>query len=84
MRGIRASLAVMKRRFAWSIAILSGVVLLIPDPVPLIDEATAMLVFVKSMAFLGYDVTRWIPFLGRGKGMRAPQTKGASGQTIDV
>jgi hypothetical protein len=74
----------MKRRLAWTFAIISGVVLLIPDPVPLIDEATALLVFVKSMAFLGYDVKRWIPFLGKGRGMKVPETKGASAQTIDV
>lgn len=78
----------MKRRIAWILAILSGLYLLVagplPDPLPIIDEATALLIFVKSMAYLGYDVTRWIPFLGRGKGGKKSEFKDVSGRTVDV
>ncbi|MES2920240.1 MAG: hypothetical protein V4819_01745 [Verrucomicrobiota bacterium] len=55
-----------------------------PDLLPVIDEATALLIFVKSMAYLGYDVKAWLPFLGKGKGGKASVAKGVSGQTVDV
>lgn len=79
---------IMKRRIAWFFAILSGLYLLIagpiPDPIPFIDEATALLVFVKSTACLGFDVRRWIPFLAKGKGCRTPGTHGKRDVTLDV
>jgi hypothetical protein len=78
----------MKRRMAWLLAILSALYLLIvgplPDPVPVIDEATALLVFVKSMAYLGYDVRRWLPFLSRGKPSKPGNSASAAGRTVDV
>ena len=85
---MRASLSGMKRRIAWFLAIFSGLYLLImgplPDPLPIIDEATALLIFVKSMSFLGFDVMRFVPFLsGRKKG-KTPRARDTSGQTIDV
>jgi len=78
----------MKRRVAWLLAILSGLYLLIvgplPDPIPVIDEAVALLIFVKSMAYLGYDVTRWIPFLKKGKSVKSPAPRSRPEVTIDV
>jgi hypothetical protein len=78
----------MKRRIAWGLAFLSGFYLFIlgpaPDPLPLLDEATALLVFVKTMAYLGYDVRRWLPFIGKGRGGKSPMPKGDKGVTIDV
>ncbi len=78
----------MKRRFAWMLAGLSGLYLVIagpiPDPLPFLDEATALLIFVKSMGYLGYDVRRWLPFLGKGKGVQTAPAKGAKDLTVDV
>ena len=78
----------MKRRIAWAFAISSGLYLLVvgplPDPIPIVDEATALLIFVKSMAYLGYDVTRWVPFLGKRKVPGKPAEGRAGGQTVDV
>lgn len=62
----------MKKFFAAVFALFSGLYLLIwgpmvgpLDPVPIIDEATALLIFVKSMAVLGVDLSRFVPFLGK-------------------
>jgi hypothetical protein len=88
LRTMRASLAGMIRRIMWIPAVLSGLYLLtagpLPDFLPVIDEAAALFVFVKSMAYLGYDVRSWVPFLGRRRGTGTPVVKGAAGRTIDV
>jgi hypothetical protein len=77
----------MKRRVAWVLAASSAAYLLImgpmPDPLPLIDEATALMIFVKSMAYLGYDVRRYIPFLSKGRN-KGEMPKGAKDVTVDV
>lgn len=79
----------MKRRAAAILAAASGAYLLLagpmPDPLPFLDEAAMLLIFVKSMGYLGYDVTRWLPFLGKSKGAKgAPRGSRPSDATIDV
>jgi hypothetical protein len=77
----------MKRQIAWMLALFSAFYLLVigplPDPIPIIDEATALLIFVKAMAYLGYDMRRWIPFLSRGKPCKASQSPCSASQTVD-
>lgn len=76
----------MKRRIAWLAAIVSGLYLFvlgpIPDPIPFLDEATALMILVKSMAYLGYDVRGWIPFIGKTRAAKKSRRK--RGTTIDV
>jgi hypothetical protein len=79
----------VKKFIALVFAVVSGLYLLLwgpmvgpLDPVPIIDEATALLVFVKSMAVLGIDLSRFVPFLGQrvkrgGKGA-------GTGSVVDV
>lgn len=78
----------MKRRIAWLAAVFSGMYLLVsvpvPDPLPFVDEATALLIFVNAMAYLGYDVRRWVPFLGKSRASKVPAGRSARDTTIDV
>ncbi|WP_035602844.1 hypothetical protein [Haloferula sp. BvORR071] len=57
----------MKKLIAFLFALASGVYFIalgwLPDPLPFVDEATALIVFIKSMQVLGVDLTRFIPFL---------------------
>ncbi|MES2997455.1 MAG: hypothetical protein V4733_11660 [Verrucomicrobiota bacterium] len=77
----------MKRKIAAVGAILSGLYLLTvglaPDPLPFLDEGLMLWIFVKSTGALGYDVTRWLHFLGK-RGRAVPKSSKAAGQTIDV
>ena len=76
----------MKKALATLAVLMSGCYLLtlgiVPDPVPFIDEGIALVVLVKSLAYLGIDISRFVPFMSRkvkpGKGPEG------DGQTIDV
>ena len=78
----------MKRMIAWFFAFVSGMYLLvsvpIPDPLPLVDEATALLVFLNATAYLGFDLRRWLPFFGKAKPQPAPIPKRRRGASVDV
>lgn len=94
----------MKRFFLWFIAGLCGLYLLVMgpliDPLPFLDEATALGILAYVMRALGYDVVRWIPvirhFRGRVSGPRGgpppfpgggkpqPKTAEKDGPVIDV
>lgn len=72
----------MKKFIAFLFALVSGLYLLIwgpmpapLDPLPIIDEATALIIFVKAMQVLGVDLSRFIPFLGK-KDKTAPKPPG--------
>ena len=83
---------VMKRKFAWIGAILSGLYLLtagpIPDPIPFVDEGLALAMLLKCTAYLGYDLRKWLPFFS--KKQNSPQSNDSSKKaaykdvTIDV
>jgi hypothetical protein len=77
----------VKKLIAAVFAMVSGLYLLIwgpmigpLDPIPIIDEATALLIFVKSMAVLGIDLGRFVPFLGK----KTKQTAKPPGPVVDV
>ena len=74
----------MRRKLAWIFATLSGGYLLtigiLPDPIPFIDEAFALAIFIKATSSLGYDVRRFLPFFGKSRSVKSP----ARGATIDV
>ena len=67
----------MKKLIVLVIAIVSGISLcadiFIIDLLPFLDEAILLAIFTKSVAYLGFDVTRFIPFM-RKKGKAAAPT----------
>lgn len=71
-------------------AVISGLYLLLagpmPDPIPLVDEGWMLMIFMASMKVLGWDVRRWLPFMGKHRNRasteRPPQR--ASGATVDI
>ncbi|RYD35921.1 MAG: hypothetical protein EOP87_06450 [Verrucomicrobiaceae bacterium] len=81
----------MKRLVLWIVALISGFYAFlagpfIPDPLPFLDEAVALAIFLKATSALGYDVRRFLPFMGKakaaaGKKGRQPQAKDV---TVDV
>jgi len=77
----------MKKFFAVLLALLSGGYLLTlgiaPDPLPFLDEATALLILVKSLSVLGIDLTRYVPFLNKRLKGRKKAAK-VAGAVIDV
>jgi len=74
----------VKKVIALLFALLSGFYVFfgswIPDPLPFLDEATALVIFVKSMGVLGFDLSRFIPFLGK---KTKPEGK-TGGPVVDV
>ncbi|WP_193214145.1 hypothetical protein [Luteolibacter marinus] len=73
----------MKKLIAVIFALVSGTYVVlgpIPDFIPFLDEATALVIFVKSMAVLGVDLSRFVPFLGKRQG-KAPKS---DGPVVDV
>lgn len=81
----------MKKLFALALALVSGAYLLVVgpmiDPLPIIDEGLALIVLVQSLAALGLDVRRWLPFLGKKMppGVRPGPAKARPAErTVDI
>ncbi len=76
----------MKKALATLAVLMSGGYLLtlgiVPDPVPFIDEGIALVVLVKSLGYLGIDISRFVPFMSRK--VKPGKAVEGDGQTIDV
>ncbi|MGB6222422.1 hypothetical protein [Haloferula sp.] len=74
----------MKKLLTLIFAAVSGIYLLTvgiaPDPLPFLDEATALLIFVKSMSALGFDISRFLPFMGK----KTTKETSGKGPVVDV
>lgn len=78
------------------IALLSAFVLFLPFDLPpfpffFIDEAIALVMLTKSLAYLGLDISRFLPFVKshsrkspKGEPRATPPDFPSSGPTIDV
>jgi hypothetical protein len=82
--GAHGHIVWMKKFFALLIALLSAWVLFTPfdlPPIPFffIDEAIALLLFTKSMSYLGFDIARILPFLSNRVRKNASTTPPAAG-----
>lgn len=86
------SCKVMKRLVLWVIALVSGFYAFlagpfIPDPLPFLDEAVALAIFLKATSALGYDVRRWLPFVGKKvppTGKSKSGNRPAKDMTVDI
>ena len=66
----------MTKLIALVLALASGAGMLIPDPLPIIDEGILLLVLLSSLAHLGLDLRRFF-------GVKGVKEKKES-QTIDI
>ncbi len=78
----------LKRRLVWLVALLSGIYLVVPlpwftpvDPIPFLDEGVAVMIFLKATSWLGYDMSRWLPFLRSRSGKKSARSMPV---TVDV
>jgi len=82
----------MKRLILWIVVLISGFYAFIagpfiPDPLPFLDEAVALAIFLKATSALGYDVRRFLPFVGKKGGSansRKSDASKAKDMTVDV
>ncbi len=83
----------MNKKLAWIGAVSSGIYLItigplpfpVMDPLPFIDEAVALAIFLKCTSSLGYDLRKWLPFFGKNaKSMPSGSTPAGKEVTIDV
>lgn len=82
---------VMKRFILWIVVLVSGFYAFIagpfiPDPLPFIDEAVALAIFLKATSALGFDVRRFLPFFGKAKETAGKKgnRQGSKDMTVDV
>jgi len=73
----------MKKLIAIVFLVASGLGLMVPDPVPFIDEGILIMVALNSLAFLGLDIRKL--FGVKGKDFKKEEVKKQKeSETIDV